>query len=56
MINHPPPGYEPNVIFTEMNIKIDYFPTYLLRYLPYENYTANKKEITLFGVFSVKEI
>lgn len=56
MINHPPPGYEANVIFSEMNIKVDYFPKYLLKFLPYEDYTANKKAITLFGIFSIKNI
>ena len=56
MINHPPPNYEANVVFNEINIKADYLPQYLLRYLPYEYYTLNKKEITLFGVFAVKEI
>lgn len=35
MINHPPPGHEANVCFSEMTIKPDYFPRYLLKYLPY---------------------
>lgn len=54
MINHPPPNYEANVIFSEINIRTDYFPRYLLRYLPYEDFVADKKIITLFGVFSIK--
>jgi hypothetical protein len=56
MINHPPPGYEPNVCFSELSIKPHYFPKHLLRYLPYEDYTTDLKNITLFGIFAIKEI
>lgn len=56
MINHPPPGHEANVCFSEISIKSDYFPSYLLRYLPYQYFTVKEKEITLFGVFALKEI
>lgn len=39
-----------------MNIKVNYFPKYLWKYLPYEYFSLNKKEVTLFGVFALKDI
>lgn len=56
MINHPPPGIEANVCFGEISLGPTYFPRHLLRYLPYEYYTVQEKQITLFGVFALKEI
>ena len=43
MINHPPPGHEPNVCFSEITIPPSYFPKHLLRYLPYEDYSLKTK-------------
>lgn len=40
MINHPPPGIEANVCFSEMTLSPSYFPGHLLKYLPYEYYTV----------------
>lgn len=39
-----------------MNIDVKYLPRYLLKYLPYEDYSNDIKSITLFGVFAIKDI
>ena len=37
-INHPPYGQIPNVIFTEIEIPLNFFPSYLKKYLPYNTH------------------
>jgi hypothetical protein len=57
MINHPPPGEEENVCFSEMYIEKKFFPSYYFRYMPYVNsFEAKEKRLRVFGIIALKKI
>lgn len=56
-INHPPYGQKPNVIFTEIECNISFFPSHFRKYLPYNEYLPlvsqkKNKKMRAYGIFA----
>jgi len=60
-INHPPYGQKPNVIFTEIEYQINFFPNHLKKYLPYNEHLPlemkkKNKKGRIYAVFAREPI